>query len=129
MISNRLRCSGAGVKHRSFISAVRDRRYSSFQFKLAAIEGHHLVNIRDVKLMHARPVILPDIDGILTFGCDPCARHIRCLTDFEQRQTVAGFQVTSLAIKSNAEFDDRPFILSQRIADQAELDHVRFTFH
>jgi hypothetical protein len=56
--------------------------------------------------MHARAVILPNIDGVLTFGCDPCARHIRRLTDFEQRQTVAGFQVTSLAIESNAEFDD-----------------------
>ena len=56
--------------------------------------------------MHARTVILPNIDSVLTFGCDPCARHIRCFTDFEQRQTVAGFQVTSLAIKSNTEFDN-----------------------
>ena len=57
---------------------------ASLQFKFAAIERHHLVNIRDAKLMHARAVILPNIDGVLTFGCDPCARHIRCLTDFEQ---------------------------------------------
>jgi len=76
--------------------------------------------------MHARAVILPNIDGVLTFGCDPGASHIRSLTDFEQRQTVAGFQVTSLAIESNSEFYDTPFIVSQRIADQSDLDHVRF---
>src|SRR5258705_830970 len=78
--------------------------------------------------MHARSVIVPNIDGVLTFGRDPCARHIRCLTDFEKRQTVAGFQGTSLAIKSNAEFDNRPFIFPQRITDQSDFRHVRFEF-
>src|SRR4029450_9334508 len=98
---------------------------ASFQFKLSTIESHHLVNIRDAKLMHTRSVILPNIDGVLTFGRDPSARHIRCFTDFEQRQTVAGFEVTPLAIESNTEFDHRLFIFAQRIADESDLSTVR----
>ena len=78
--------------------------------------------------MRLRAVILPDIDGVLTFGCDTNSRHIRCVTDFEQRQAVAGFQVTPLAIKSNTEFGNRPFIFPQRIADESDLYHVRFGF-
>ena len=97
----------------------------SFQFNFATIEGHHLLNVRDVKMVRTRAVILPSINGVLTFGCDSCARDIRCLTDFEQRQTVPGFEVTSFAIESNAEFDERLFFVVQRIADQSDLHRIR----
>ena len=96
---------------------MRSGEIESLQFKFPAIEGHHLVNIRDAKLMHGRAVILPNIDRVVTFDRDSCARHIWCLTDSEQRQTVVGFEVTSLAIESNAEFDNRPSVFAQRILD------------
>ena len=78
--------------------------------------------------MHARAIVLPNANGVLTFGGDACARHIRHLTDFEQRQTVAGFQITCFAIKCDTEFENWSFIFSQRIADESDLYHVRFGF-
>ena len=110
MISNRLRCSGACVKHRSFVSPGRDRRCRSFQLKLSAIERHHLVNIRDAELMRFSAVILPNINTVFTFLRNPCVRNIRCLADFEQRQAVGGFQVTPAGTESDANFDHWAFI-------------------
>ena len=67
MISNRLRCSGACVKHRSLDSPGRDRRCCSLELNLSAIERHHLVNIRDAELMRFSAVILPNINTVFTF--------------------------------------------------------------
>ena len=78
--------------------------------------------------MYARAVILPDIYGVLTFRRDPGAGHIRCLADFEQRQTIAGFQVSPLAVESSAKLNKRLLIFVQRIADQSDLQGVRVGF-
>lgn len=68
---------------RGIISVARDRHDTSLQFNFAAIESHDLIDIRDAKLMHSRAVVLPNIDGIFTFGGESAVGHIRCITDLK----------------------------------------------
>src|SRR5437879_4216415 len=96
-------------------SGCRCGENASLQCKFTAIEGHHLVNVRDPDLMWFCAVILPNIDGVLIFRCNPCPAHIRCFTDGEQRQSIAGFQVTAVGSESDTEFYNRLFIFSQWI--------------
>ena len=65
------------------ISVAGDRHDTSPQFDFATIESHDLIDIRDAKLMHSRAVVLPNIDGIFTFGGESAVGHIRCITDLE----------------------------------------------
>ncbi len=106
------------------------RSPESPELKLAAIEGHHLVKIRDTELMHFCSVILPSIDCVFAFLCDPCPGQIRCLTYSVQRQAVACFQVTAVVVECDAKFDNGLFLLSQWIADESHFDHgISIIFH
>lgn len=103
MTSNRLRCSGACVKHRSF------------QFKLAAIKGHHFVHVGDAELKNRCAIILPDIDRFFAFLCDERANQVRRLAQHEQRQVIDRFQIAPVAIKPDDKIDDRSFVVRQWI--------------
>ncbi len=67
--------------------------------------------------MYLCSIILPDIDRAFAFLCDPCPNQIGCLTYAEKRQTVACFQVASVAIECDAKLNYRPLLVSQWIAD------------
>src|SRR5262249_34571783 len=120
-----LRKGGGGFNARIYFG-----RHPSFQFKVAAIEGHHLVQVQDAELMDFVSIILPDIDCVFVFLCDPDATQIRCLTDREQWQVVARFQEASITVESDAKFDKRPFLFPQRVTDKFHFDlGVRLVFH
>src|SRR2546423_4658932 len=104
-------------------SGCRCGENASLQRKFTAIEGHHSINIRDSELMWVGAVILPDIDGILIFHCNPHPAHIRCLTYDQQRQSIGGFQVTSVGIESDTKFYNWLFIFPQGIAEQSHFEH------
>src|SRR5439155_19074558 len=67
-------------------------------------------------------VILADVDCIFGCLCNPRTSQIWCFTYPEEWEFVACLQVTSVAIKCDANFKNRPFIVPQRIANESHFN-------
>src|SRR5437899_12373150 len=83
---------------------LSSHEHRSFQFKFAAVESHHLVQVRDAKLVHFRSVILADVDCIFGCLCNPLTSQNWCFTYPEEWEFVACLQVASVAINCDANF-------------------------